>query len=240
MTGHVLITGTGRGIGLALARGFLDAGWVVTGIDRAAGALEDAGYAHVGCDITDEMAVERAFDTAMARAPLRAVIANAAVTDMNHRTVIEQDYATWRKVLDVNVNGAFVTARAAARRLAPVGRGNIAFITSSLAFLDHALANDGPYCASKSAVEMLMRVLALELAGTGVNVNTLFPSTKIDTGFFADCSAEERAELDPPTILNETALFLAGLSPGALTGHSLDQQRWDTDPAYRAELGGHA
>ncbi|GKY87407.1 SDR family oxidoreductase [Sinisalibacter aestuarii] len=239
MTNHVLITGTAGGIGLALAEAFLSAGWQVTGIDRDQSALDRPGYSHSFCDITDETAMDSAFDEAMARAPLRAVIANAAVTDMAHHTVLEQDYATWRNVLDVNVNGAFVTARAGARRLAPVGSGNITFITSSLAFLNQAKANDGPYCASKSAVEMLMRVLALELTSSGVNVNTLFPSTKIATGFFAGASTEEQAELDPPTILNDTALFLANLTPGALTGHSLDQQRWDSDPAYRAELGGH-
>ena len=85
-----------------------------------------------------------------------------------------------------------------------------------------------------------LTLLALELAGTGVNVNTLFPSTKIDTGFFSTLNAAEKAELDPPTILNETALFLAGLVPGALTGHSLDQQRWDANASYRAEIGGRA
>jgi NAD(P)-dependent dehydrogenase (short-subunit alcohol dehydrogenase family) len=238
MTDHVLITGTGSGIGLALARAFLAAGWQVTGIDRAPGALDDPGYAHTVCDITDAAAMDRAFDAATAHAPLRAVIANAAVTDMAHRSVLDQHYATWRKVLDVNVNGAFVTARAAARRLVPAGGGNITFITSSLAFLDQAKANDAPYCASKSAVEMLMRVLSLELAGTGVNVNTLFPSTRIDTGFFSTADAAEKADLDPPTILNQTALLLSGLTPGTLTGHSLDQQRWDIDAAYRAELGG--
>lgn len=240
MTDHVLITGTGGGIGLALARAFLSRGWAVTGLDLRPAALEVDGYVHVTCDITDEAAMERAFDAATARATLQAVIANAAVTDLAHRTVVDQDYATWRKVLDVNVNGAFLTARAAARRMVGAGAGNIVFVTSSLAFLDEAKANDAPYCASKSAVEMLMRVLARELVGTGVNVNTLFPSTRIDTGFFAALSAAERADLDPPTILNETALFLAGLAPGGLTGHSLDQQLWDESAAYRAELGGTA
>lgn len=238
MTGHVLITGSGGGIGLALARGFLEAGWLATGIDLRSGGFEAEGYTHVRCDITDEAAMERAFDDATASAPLRAVIANAAVTDLAHRRVVEQDYATWRRVLDVNVNGAFVTARSAARRFVAARTGNIIFVTSSLAFLDQAKADDAPYCASKAAVEMLMRVLALELGEAGVNVNTLYPSTRIDTGFFAALSAAQRAELDPPTILNGPALFLAGLAPGALTGHSLDQRLWDESAAYRAELGG--
>lgn len=238
MTGHVLITGSGSGIGLALARAFLEAGWFVTGIDLQPAAFAAEGYTHLSCDITDEAAMAGAFDDAMTRAPLKAVVANAAVTDLAHRRIIEQDYLTWRKVLDVNVNGAFITARAAARRFVEARAGNIIFVTSSLAFFDQAKVDDAPYCASKAAVEMLMRVLALELAPTGVNVNTLFPSTRIDTGFFAALGAAERAELDPPTILNAPALFLADLAPRTLTGHSLDQRRWSESATYRAELGG--
>ena len=115
-------------------------------------------------------------------------------------------------------------------------RGNIVFVTSSLAFFREAKSNDAPYCASKSAVEMLMRVLALEVADRGINVNTLFPSVTILTGFFAHLPPEEQAELAPPTILDDDRAVPRRLPPGALTGASLDQQRWDADPAYRAAL----
>ena len=57
-------------------------------------------------------------------------------------------------------------------------------------------------------------MLAKETAADGVNVNTLYPSVKIDTGFFAHLSESERSELSSPDILNGPAVFLAGLAPG--------------------------
>lgn len=237
---HVLVTGAARGIGLALARRFVAAGWQVSGVDLAAAGMEVDGCRHFRADITDEAALAGAFEAALARAPLDAVIANAALTDLDHRTAIDLDYAVWQRIMRVNVDGAFLTGRLAGRAMRGQGRGNIVFVTSSLAFLDQAKANDAPYCASKSAVEMLARVLALELAPDGINVNTLFPSVKIDTGFFAHLPEAERNALARPDLLDETALFLAGLAPGALTGTSLDQQRWDDDIAYRASIKGEA
>lgn len=234
MSRHVVITGAAGGLGRSLVGGFLSAGWQITGIDLGEAAIDHPRYTHARADITSEPQLSAAFDEAAAHAPISAVIANAALTDMDHKPVIELDYAVWQRVLRVNVDGAFLTARAAARHMNH--GGNIVFVTSSLAFLDQAKANDAPYCASKSAVEMLMRVLALELAAQGVNVNTVFPSVKIDTGFFAHLPESERRGLARPDILNETALFLATRAGGQLTGISLDQQRWDDDPAYRAQI----
>lgn len=239
MNGAVTITGASRGIGAALATHFADAGRPVFGIDvgDAAAALEARpGYRHCRADVTDEKAMEAAFVTAFASGPIAAVIANAAVTDIEHRRVADLPYATWQRVLRINVDGAFVTGQATARGMVRQGFGNIVFVTSSLAMLDQALPGDAPYCTSKAAVEMFARVLARELMPAGINVNTLFPSAKIDTGFFAHLSEAERALLARPDILNRSAAFLADLPPGALTGTSLDQQRFDDDALYRAEL----
>lgn len=233
---HILITGAARGIGLALARHFIANGWLVSGVDIGGAGMAEPGYSHYRADITDEAALGSAFAAAVERGPLDAVIANAALTDLDHSLAVDLDYGTWQRVMRVNVDGAFLTGRLAARAMRGQGRGNIVFVTSSLAFLDQAKASDAPYCASKSAVEMLARVLALELAADRINVNTLFPSVKIDTGFFAHLPDAERSMLARPDLLNETALFLAGLAPGVLTGTSLDQQRWDDDHAYRQSL----
>lgn len=232
---HVVITGAAGGIGLALTEGFVASGWLVTGIDQLP-AQDRAAYRHEQADITDETALAAAFDRTWARQPVDAVVANAALTDLEHRPATELDYAVWQRIQRVNVDGGFLTARLAAQRMSPRRRGNIVFVTSSLAFLDQAKANDAPYCASKSAIEMLTRVMALELRGDGINVNSLFPSAMIDTGFFAHLSESERSRLERPDLLNRTAQFLAGLQPGALTGASLDQQRWDSDPAYQQSM----
>lgn len=239
MSGAIIITGTSRGIGAALATHLAEAGRPVFGIDLSGAAADLAarsGYRHLVADVTDEAAMEAAFAIVFAAGPVAAVIANAAVTDLDHSRVIDLAYGAWQRVLRINVDGAFVTGRAAARGMAGQGFGNIVFVTSSLAFLDQALPGDAPYCTSKAAVEMFARVLAREIAPAGVNVNTLFPSVKIDTGFFAHLDEGERATLARPGILNRAASFLADLPPGALTGSSLDQRRFDEDPQYRAEL----
>jgi 3-oxoacyl-[acyl-carrier protein] reductase len=239
MNGSVVITGAGRGIGAALAAHFVDAGRPVVGIDvnqAAPGLGLRPGYRHFIADVTGEAAMETAFAAAFAAGSVAAVIANAAVTDLDHRRVTDLTYAAWQRVLRINVDGAFLTGRAAARGLSSQGSGNLVFVTSSLALLDQALPGDAPYCTSKAAVEMFARVLARELAPVGVNVNALFPSVKIDTGFFAHLEPADRASLARPDILNRSASFLADLPRGALTGMSLDQQRFDGDPAYRAEL----
>jgi 3-oxoacyl-[acyl-carrier protein] reductase len=235
VTAHVIITGAAGGIGRALAEAFAGRGWLVTGIDRLP-APDTAAIVNEQADVTDEPALAAVFDRALARHPVDAVIANAALTDLDHNSATELDYGTWQRVQRVNVDGSFLTARLAAQRMLPRGRGNIVFVTSSLAFFDQAKANDAAYCASKSAVEMLMRVMSRELAEGGVNVNSLFPSVMIDTGFFARLSAAERAGLARPSLLDDSALFLASLPPGALTGVSLDQQRWDIDSAYQQSL----
>jgi 3-oxoacyl-[acyl-carrier protein] reductase len=235
---RVAITGAAGGIGAALARHFLAEGWAVAGIDRAEFPADLAQAAAMRClsaDVTEEAAIEEAMGAAAADGPLHALIANAAVTDLDHHSALDMPYATWARVLRVNVDGAFLSARAAARRMGE--GGNIVFVTSSLARLSDAQAGDAPYCTSKAAVEMLARVLAIELAAVGINVNTLYPSAMIDTGFFEHWPEERRAALAAPSLLNATALHLAGLAPGAATGRSLDQERWDRDAAYRAGWG---
>ena len=232
----IVITGAAGGIGAALAAHFLRLDWRVTGIDRAAhfpaALTEQPAFKGVQADVTDEPALEASLGDAD---PIDAVMANAAVTDPPHRGTLDLPYADWARIQRVNVDGGFLTARCAARRMTT--GGNIIFVTSSLARLSDARAGDGPYCTSKAAVEMLARVMALELADRGINVNTLFPSVMIDTGFFSHWPEAERSALHPPTILNAPAAWLANLDPGAATGRSLDQNRWDADPAYRADWG---
>jgi 3-oxoacyl-[acyl-carrier protein] reductase len=237
VNGQVVVTGAAGGIGAALAEHFPALGRPVAGLDRRPfpqRLREAPGFLGLPGDLTGEAAVEAAFDAITARAPIAALIANAAVTDLDHHDVLSLPSAIWAEVLRVNVDGAFLTARAAARRRAG---GDIVFVTSSLAF--EATANDAPSCTSKAAVEMLARVMALALVPRGINVNTLFPRAVIDTGFFARLPEAERRRLRPPTILNASAAFLAGLAAdAAATGRSLDQDAWDRDPAYRAGWDG--
>ena len=235
---HIVITGAAGGIGAALAAHFLQLDWQVTAIDvrrDMPSELVDHGrFIGVKADIRDENDMQAAFDQAAGRAPIDAVIGNAAVTDPEHRHAVDMPYGIWKTIMRVNIDGAFLTARCAARRMRLTGGGNIVFVTSSLARLPDAQAGDAPYCTSKAAVEMLARVLAAEFKPDGINVNTLFPSVMIDTGFFAHWPDAERRALSPATTRNDTAAFLAMVPAGAITGRSLDQSAWDHDPVYRA------
>jgi NAD(P)-dependent dehydrogenase (short-subunit alcohol dehydrogenase family) len=232
----VLITGAAGGIGRELALCFMREGWHVAAVDVADFQADMHGQPLISlykADVTDEAAMGRVTSATARDGALRAAIINAAVTDLDHRAVVDMPFSTWSRVMRINADGAWITSRAVAREMG--NGGNIVFVTSSLAFIENARANDAPYSSSKAAVEMLSRVLALELAPRGINVNTLFPSTMIDTGFFAHWSEVERAQLDPPTLLNRTALLLASLPSGTITGHSLDQALYDNDADYRRQ-----
>jgi hypothetical protein len=70
----------------------------------------------------------------------------------------------------------------------------------------------------------------------GLNINTVFPAAKVDTGFFSHLTEDARSELAPPEILNELVLYLSALPPFSLSGHQLNGKRWVTDASYRDEI----
>jgi 3-oxoacyl-[acyl-carrier protein] reductase len=232
MSRRTLVTGAARGIGRAIARHLRERGHHVIGIDVAWHDRDHVDLA-LDADLTDPAQLARALTEA---GPLDAVIANAAVTDTEHRPVVDLPIETWERVFAVNVTATVALVQRAVRAMRERGRGNVAIVTSSLGLWKGGIPGDAVYSASKAAIEAFAYVLSLETRDAGVNVNTVYPSVKVDTGFFAHASAEERAELHPATILDECAAFLAELPPGSLTGASLDQQAWDEDPSYRARL----
>ncbi|UCH25622.1 MAG: SDR family oxidoreductase [Trueperaceae bacterium] len=231
-----LVTGAGRGIGYQLMLALEAAGIRVAALDLEPPEPK-SGRLTLTTDITDPSAVERAIEAGLERfGSLDILINNAAVTDLSHHQLTDIPLETWRQVFEVNVTGAVIVTRAVLPTMRSRGSGNIVFITSSLGLFQQGIAGDAVYSASKAAVEALAFVLSLELAGSGVNVNTLYPSVKVDTGFFAHLSKAERRTLARPTLLNEPALFLAGLAPGALSGVSVSQESWDCTPGYADAL----
>ena len=182
------ITGGAQGIGLAVARAFVAQGARVTiadiapeALDAARDALETAAPGRVEAirlDVTDEAATERAADEAMAaHGRIDIVVPNAGILVL--KPVVDTELAEWRRVLDVNLTGAFVTARAFARRLIAGGEGGRIVLTSSLFGLRGGVEN-GAYSASKFGMIGLMECLAAELAPHGVLVNCVCPG-QMDT-----------------------------------------------------------
>lgn len=232
MTRRTLVTGAGSGIGRSVARHLRSRGHWVAGVD-VRWKDRDAVDLAVDADLSDDTALDAALERI---GGLDAVVANAAVTDLGHHHVVDLPIETWRHVFDVNVTA---TVRLLQRTAAPMLQrrsGNLVVVTSSLGLWKGGIEGDAAYSASKAALEAFAYVLSRETRHTGVNVNTVYPSVKVDTGFFEHLEPAQRTDLHPPSILDACTAFLAELAPATLTGTSLAQQAWDDDPAYRRRL----
>lgn len=183
----VVITGGNGGIGLGMARALLAAGARVaiwgsraekTEAAKATLAREcgDAARVHAFvCDVADEAQVESAFAQSVAALGGRvdACFANAGVSSKG-TPMIEMTLEEFRRVQRVNVEGVFLTFRAAARHMAAHGQGGSLVATASTAAIEGA-ARNSHYGASKGAVTSYVRALAVELARHKIRVNSILP-----------------------------------------------------------------
>lgn len=174
---RVVVTGAGRGLGRVLAHGFSQAGARValvarTAEDLGAVAAELPGPSLVlSGDVTEPDFNEEVADrTVTAWGGLDVWIANAGVSPIVAGPR-ETDPAVWRTVLDVNLTGAFLGARAAARVMEPGGR--VIFTGSVLG--ERPRAGLAAYSASKAGLVGLAKGLALDLAPQGITVNLVAP-----------------------------------------------------------------
>jgi len=182
----VVVTGGNGGIGYGMARALLAAGARVaiwgsnpekTERARASLAQEcgDAARVHAFvCDVGEEAQVERSFaDSVAALGRVDSCFANAGVSGKG-TLLTEMTLEEFRRVQRVNVEGVFLTLRAAARHMAQHGRGGSLVATASTAAVEGA-ARNSHYGASKGAVTSFVRALAVELARHKVRVNSILP-----------------------------------------------------------------
>lgn len=241
-----LVTGAAGGIGRALVLAFAREGARVAaadvrgdGVERVASEIRAAGGTALAMtfDVTETADVRRAVaELERALGAIDVLVNNAGVTDLEHRRAEDLPLGVWERILRVNLTGAFVCAQAVIPSMRARKRGNIINVTSLLGHWRMGQPGDVAYCASKAALEALTDVLAKELRPDRINVNSLCPYTKLDTGFFAHLPPEARTDLEDPAVLTEPAIFLAALEPGTLTGLSLSDLWWRKIPAYRADL----
>ncbi len=178
----VLITGASRGIGRGLVDACAAAGATVAVTARSATDAEAVAAEVVAAggtasahelDVADVGSIQAVVDAVVDRhGQLDVLVANAGL-GANHAAVevTEQD---WDEMMDVNTKGLFFTAQAAGRAMLARGSGRIIAISSQASLVgirDHAV-----YCASKGAVNQLVRVLALEWGALGVTVNAVAPT----------------------------------------------------------------
>jgi NAD(P)-dependent dehydrogenase (short-subunit alcohol dehydrogenase family) len=186
-----LVTGGNSGIGLGMAEAMAQAGAAVciwgTNEGKNAAAL-DRLRAHGGkamairCDVSDEAAVERCFtETVKALGRVDAFFANAGVSGRGGASggFAQMSTAEWRRVMSVNLDGAFFSLRAAARHMIERGGGGSLVSTASLAAVMGA-ARSEHYSATKGALMAMTRCMAVELARHQIRANTIVPGW-IDT-----------------------------------------------------------
>lgn len=184
---RALVTGAGRGIGLAAAAALADAGAEVTLVARSTGDLQQAVDAlrerggrcePLALDVTDAAALDAAL---AGRAPYDVLVNSAGMN--RPKPLVEVDDRDIDDLLELNVKAALRVTRAVVRGLQAAGRpGSIIHVSSQMGLVGSPRRS--LYCATKHALEGMTKALAWELGPQGIRVNTLCP-TFIDTAFTA-------------------------------------------------------
>lgn len=167
----VLVTGGNRGIGLAIARSFAEAGDKVVVTHRSGAAPE--GLLGVRCDVTDTASVDAAFTEAEEKlgGPVEVLVANAGITKDGLLMRMSDD--DWDAVLDTNLAGAFRCARRASKGMIRLRRGRIVLISSVVGL--YGGPGQANYAASKAGLVGLARSITRELGGRGITANVVAP-----------------------------------------------------------------
>lgn len=235
---RLIVSGGASGIGLAVARMAVARGARVALLDRDTAALAEAvrllGEAALAleCDVSDAPAVRTAVDRAAQWLGGVDALVNSAGIDALKSLETTSD-EEWARVLAVNLTGPMLVCRAALPHLRAAGGGSIVNIASGAGL--RPLPNRTAYCASKAAVIMFGKSLAIETAADGIRVNAVCPGA-IDTPLFrtsyenADDPERALAEIREryalgriaaPEEVAEAVLYLSGPGASYITGTAL-------------------
>jgi 3-oxoacyl-[acyl-carrier protein] reductase len=185
----VLVTGGNRGIGLAIARAFAEAGDNVAVTHRGSGAPE--GLFGVQCDVTDAAQVDAAFAAVEAEfGPVEILVSNAGITD--DTLLLRMGEESFDRVLDANLAGAYRVAKRAAQGMLKARKGRLIFISSVVALIGSP--GQANYAASKAGLIGLARSIARELGSRNITANVIAPGF-IETDMTAELTEDRKKEI---------------------------------------------
>jgi NAD(P)-dependent dehydrogenase (short-subunit alcohol dehydrogenase family) len=234
-----VVTGASRGIGLAAVEALVAAGATPVLVNRdralldaASATLAERGIEHRAelLDVTDGAEVDRVFAAiAQWRGRLDILVNNAGIA--LRRPSVELSQGDWQKVIDVNLTGCFLCARAAARAMLPAGSGAIVNVASIMGLSGGGLYPNVSYQASKGGLVNLTRAMAVEWGAQGVRVNAVAPTwvhTDLTRPLFDDPALVERMlavtpmrRLPEASDVADAIVFLASDRARMITGHTL-------------------
>lgn len=233
--GQAIVTGAASGIGRATATALLEAGWSIIAVDRdkeaLAGLRQDFATSRAlstySVDLSEIRETERFINELPAAIEIRGLVCCAARGDNTSFLDVTEDRL--RSVFEINVFATFALCQNIARRMINSGGGSIVNVTSTSGL--RANAGRSAYGSSKAAVELLSKIMAVELAPFNVRVNTVAPGPTL-TKMAADLhgGSEQQRLLDkvpqgrygtPEEVAQGIIYLLDGTRSSFVTGHTL-------------------
>jgi len=217
LSGQVaLVTGGGTGIGKAIAQAMHAEGAKIIIVGRKEAVLKEA-QTELGsdveimvCDVTQEDQVEKVYDNIMSNHGRIDILINNAGMAAKAKSY-EMSYDMWKKVVDVNLNGAFLCARAAMKIMVNQKSGRIINIGSISGQMSRP--ENAPYTATKFAIEGLTRAFALDGRDHGVAVSVIHPGNAATNIWKGREEISEREGLIPLEDLGKLAVTMLTMSP---------------------------